>query len=65
VNFKVENILEGSLDLILSPSVKIQIMGGNVWLRCNGKTILGIVSKLLKTNFLLTLPSNVLPYDLK
>ena len=31
-HFKVENILEGSLDLILSPSpsVKIQISGGNV-----------------------------------
>ena len=26
--FKVEHILKGSLDLILSPSVKIQIMGG-------------------------------------
>ena len=27
---KVENILKGSLDLIPSPSVKIQIFGGKV-----------------------------------
>ena len=48
---KVEKILEGSLDLISSPSpsVKIQIMGGNVCLRFKGKTLLGIVKKLLKT----------------
>jgi hypothetical protein len=47
---KVENILKGSLDSIpsSSPAVKIQIMGGNVCLRCNGKTLLGIVTKLLK-----------------
>ena len=37
---KVENILKGSLDLIPSPSVKIQIMGGKVCLRCKGKTLL-------------------------
>jgi hypothetical protein len=62
--FKVEKILKGSLDLIPlpSPSVKIQIMGGIVCLRCKGKTLLGIVSKLLKTKSLLTSPSNVLPY---
>ena len=36
--FKVEKILKGSLDSIPSPSVKIQIMGGKVCLRCNGKT---------------------------
>ena len=49
--FKVERILKGSLDLIPSPSpsVKIQIMGGKVCLRCKGKTLLGIVYKLLKT----------------
>ena len=37
---KVEKILEGSLDSISSPSssVKIQIMGGKVCLRCKGKT---------------------------
>ena len=47
--FKVEKILKGSLDLIPSPSpsVKIQIMGGKVCLRCKGKTLLGIVNKLL------------------
>ena len=49
--YKVEKILKGSLDLILSPSpsVKIQIIGGKVCLRCKGKTLLGIVKKLLKT----------------
>jgi hypothetical protein len=45
---KVENILKGSLDSIPSPStsVKIQIMGGKVCLRCKGKTFLGVVNKL-------------------
>ena len=59
---KVEIILKGSLDLIPSPShlVKIQIMGGKVCLRCKGKTLLGLVNKLLKTTSL----SNVLPYNL-
>ena len=35
LNFKVENILEDSLGLIPSPSpsVKIQIIGGKVYLR--------------------------------
>ena len=49
---KVENILKGNLDLIQSPSpsVKIQIMGGKVCLRCRGKTLLGVVNKLLKCN---------------
>ena len=48
---RVENILKGCLDSILSPSpsVKIQIMGGKVCLRCKGKTLLGVVNKLLKT----------------
>ena len=47
----VENILKGSLDSIPShsPSVKIQIMGGKVCLRCKGKILLGLVNKLLKT----------------
>ena len=60
---KVENILKGSLDAIPSPStsVTIQIMGGKVCLRCKGKTLLGIINKLLKTKSLLTSPSNVLP----
>ena len=64
---KVEKILKGSLDWIPSPSpsVKIQIMGGKVCLRCKGKTLLGVVNKLLKTKSLLTSPSNVLPYYLK
>ena len=47
---KVEKILKGSLDLIPSPSAKIQIMGGKVCLRCKGKTLLGVVNKLLKTH---------------
>ena len=44
--FKVENILKGSLDSIpsSSPSVKIQIMGGKICLRCKGKTLLGVVN---------------------
>ena len=64
---KVEKILKGSLDSIPSPSpsVKIQIMGGKVCLRCKGKTLLGVVNKLLKTKSLLTSPSNVLPYHFK
>ena len=44
---KVEMIFKGSLDSILSPSVKIQIMGGKVCLMGKGKTLLGIVNKLL------------------
>ena len=56
--FKVEKIFKGSLDSIPSPSpsVKIQIMGGKVCLRCKGKTLLVVVNKLLKEK------SNVLPY---
>ena len=55
-DFKVEKILEGSLDLnpLPSPSVKIQIMSGKVCLRCKGKTLLGIVNKLLETKSMLT-----------
>jgi len=48
-----------------SPSVKIQIIGRKVCLRCKGKTLLGIVQKLLKTKSLLTSLNNVLPYYLK
>ena len=61
---KVEKILKGSLDLIPSPSptVKFQIIGRKVCLKGKGKTLLGIVNKLLKTKSLLTSPSNVLPY---
>ena len=63
--FKVEKILKGSLVLIPSPSVKVQIMGRKVCLRCKGKTLLDVVNKLLKKKSLLTSPSNVLPYYLK
>jgi len=40
---KVENMLKGSLDSIPSPShsVKIQFMGGKVWLRCKRQNIAG------------------------
>ena len=64
---KVENILKGTLDSIPSPSplVKSQIMCGKVWLRCKGKTLLGVVDKFLKTKSLLTSPYNVLPSYLK
>ena len=50
ISYKVEKILKGSLDSIPSPSpsVKIQIMGRKVCLRCEDKTLLGIVNKLLK-----------------
>jgi len=60
---KVEKILKGSLDLIPSPSpsVKIQIMGGKVGLRCKSKTLMDVVNKLFTLESLLTKPSNVLP----
>ena len=62
--FKVEKILNGSLDSIPSPSssVQIQIMGRNVCLKRKSKTLQIIVNKLLKTKSLLTSPKNVLPY---
>jgi len=69
---KVEKILKGSLDSIPSPSpsVKIQIMGGKVCLRCKGKTLLGRKHvnkecKLLNPFFptvLLSIPFNKLPW---
>ena len=64
---KVEKILKGCLDSILSPSpsVKIQIMGGKVLLRCKGKTLLVVVNKLFVFKSLLTSPNNVLSYYLK
>ena len=64
---KVEKILKGSLDSIPSPlpSAKIQIMGGKVCLMCEGKTLVGVVNKLLKTRILLKLPCNVLLYYLR
>ena len=44
---KVKKIIEDSLNSIPSPlpSVKIEIMGGKVGLRCKGKTLLGVVNK--------------------
>ena len=64
---KVQKSWEDSLDSIPppSPSVEIQIMSEKVGLRCEGKTLLGVVNKLLKTKSLLTMPSNVLPLHLK
>ena len=64
---KVKKILEDSLDSIQSPSpsVKIQIMGWKVCLKCKGKTLLGDVNKLFVFRSLLTTPSNVLPLHLK
>ena len=64
-SIKVEKILKGSLDSIPSPSVKIQIMGREVCLRCEGKTLLVLVKKRLETKSLLTSPSNVSSYFLK
>ena len=65
IQYKVEKKLKGSLDSIPAPSVKIQVMGGKVCLGCKGKTLLGVVNKLLKTKSLLTSPSTVLPYYIK
>ena len=48
-----------------SPSVKIQIMGGKVCLRCKGKTLLDVVNKLFTLGRWLTKHSNVLPEKLK
>jgi hypothetical protein len=44
-DLKVEKFLKASLESIQSPSpsVKIQIMGEKVCLRCKGKTLLGIL----------------------
>ena len=56
-NVKVEKILKGSLDSILSPSLKIQIM--------EGKILLSVVNEVFKTKRLLKSPSNVLSYYLK
>ena len=55
---KVDKILKGSMDLIPSPSpsVKIQIMGGKVCLRCKGKTLLGAVNKLMKNKKFVDIP---------
>ena len=47
------------------PSAKIQIIGRKVSLRCKGKTLLGVVNKLIVFKSLLTTPSNVLPLHFK
>ena len=62
---KVEKILEDNLDSTPSPSVKIQIMDGKVFLRRKVKTLVGIDNKLFLFKSLLTTPSNVLPLHLK
>ena len=64
LNSKVGEILKGSLDWIPSPSAKIQIIGWEVCLRCKGKTLPGVVNKVLKKKSLLTTLSNVLPLHL-
>ena len=61
--FKVEKNLKGGPDLISSPWEKFKSC--EVWLRCRGKTLLGVVNKHLKTKSLLTSPSNALSYYLK
>ena len=59
---KIYYVVQCHLNLVSPPpSVKIQIMGGKVCLRCKCKTLLVVVNKLLKTKSLLTPPSNVLP----
>ena len=63
---KIEKISKGSLDSIPSPSpsLKNQIIGKIVFLRCKGKTLLGVINKLLKEESLLKMLSNVLPLRL-
>ena len=52
ISNEAEKILKGSLKTFSpsSPSLKIQIMDGNVCLRCEGKTLLGDVNKLFSKN---------------
>ena len=59
VGLKVEKILKGSQDSIPSPSpsVKIQIMGGKVCLKCKGKPSLGDFNKLLFSKVCWTCPA--------
>ena len=66
-NLTVEKIQEDGLDSIPSPStsVKILIIGRKVYLKEEGKTLLGDVNKLFVFKSLLTSSSNVLPYSLK
>ena len=60
--FKVEKILKGSLDSIPSPSVKIQIMGRKVCLRCKGKHCWAFLTNVWKQNVCRHHPA---PYYLK
>ena len=61
---KVEEILKGSMDSIPSPSLslKIQIMGGKVCLRCKGKHCWALSTNIWKQKKVAS-PSNVLPYQ--
>ena len=56
---KVETSLKGSLDPFAFRE------NSNYLHESKGKTLLGIVNKLLKTESLLTSPSNVLSYNLR
>ena len=47
--YKVRNILKGSLDAILSPSVKIQIISRKVCSKCKSKTLLGRCQQTFET----------------
>ena len=64
ISAKAKKILKGSLDPIPSPSVKIQITGGKFCLRCKGKTLLGIVNKLLRTECFVLLPQTNFPTNI-
>ena len=61
---KVEKILKGSLDLILSPSRSREHLNFYFFIFF-GKTLLGIVNKLSWTKSLLTVPNNVLLKKIK
>ena len=59
---KVEKILKGSPDSISSPSLKIQNMGGKVYLRCKGKKMLGVVNKIFVFLTQVIVPANNLNF---
>ena len=62
ISNKVENILKGSLDLIPSPSVKIDIMGGKFAWDVKAKHCWVMSTNFWKQKVFLTSHSNVLPY---
>ena len=64
---RLESFFKDNLDVIPStpPSVKIQIMGGKVCLRCKVKTLLGDVSQFFVFKSLLTMRSDVLILPLR